>query len=205
MTDSRQSLSTNKTCRALPTPDARRRSYMDAFWRTARLSPAVPPRATRSIRSRELLKEFRTRDSRRNLLGKLTCQLIGGAGRFPYVLFCVRGQQVLSVLFASYNVFSLRSAVDQRQSLRPRLRQEVIYPRRCVVVGKKTSLSEQFWLLLQVMLAPGGSVRGERANLKGLVNGCIEAKICNKICVGTLSPRSTQSTPLYRSLIAKVS
>ena len=25
---------------------------------------------------------------------------------------------------------------------------------------------------------PGGSVRGERANLKGLVLGCIEAKIC---------------------------
>ena len=25
---------------------------------------------------------------------------------------------------------------------------------------------------------PGGSVRGERANLKGLVLGCIEAKFC---------------------------
>ena len=56
---------------------------------------------------------------------------------------------------------------------------------------------------------PGGSViiiiiimirtvRGERANLKGLVNGCIEAKFCNKICVGKLSPRSTQCTPLHR-------
>ena len=27
-------------------------------------------------------------------------------------------------------------------------------------------------------LEPGGSVRGERANLKGLVLGCIEVKIC---------------------------
>ena len=36
-----------------------------------------------------------------------------------------------------------------------------------------------------------------------LVFGCIEAKICKKICVGKLSPRSTQSTPLYRSLISK--
>ena len=35
------------------------------------------------------------------------------------------------------------------------------------------------------------SVRGERANFKGLVNGCIEAKFCKKICVGKLSPRST--------------
>ena len=47
---------------------------------------------------------------------------------------------------------------------------------------------------------PGGSVRRERANLKGLVNGCIEAKFCNKICVGKLSPRCTQCTPLHRSL-----
>ena len=31
--------------------------------------------------------------------------------------------------------------------------------------------------LLRV-LEPGGSVRGERANLKGLVLGCIEAKFC---------------------------
>ena len=28
------------------------------------------------------------------------------------------------------------------------------------------------------------SVRGERANLKGLVLGCIEAKFCKCICVG---------------------
>ena len=45
----------------------------------------------------------------------------------------------------------------------------------------------------------GGSIRGERANLKGLVIGCIEAKFCNKICVGKLSTRSTQCTPLHRS------
>ena len=51
--------------------------------------------------------------------------------------------------------------------------------------------------------APGGSVRGERANLKGLVLGCIEAKFCNKICVGKLSPRSTQCTPLHRSQCSK--
>ena len=41
---------------------------------------------------------------------------------------------------------------------------------------------------------PGGSVRGERANLTRLVLLCIEAKFCNKICVGKLSPRSTQCT-----------
>ena len=29
-----------------------------------------------------------------------------------------------------------------------------------------------------VLPAPGGSVRGERANFTGLVNGCIEANIC---------------------------
>ena len=28
--------------------------------------------------------------------------------------------------------------------------------------------------------APGGSVRGERANFRGLVLGCIEAKFCKK-------------------------
>ena len=31
-----------------------------------------------------------------------------------------------------------------------------------------------------------------------LVIGCIEAKFCKKICVGKLSPRSTQCTPLHR-------
>ena len=47
-----------------------------------------------------------------------------------------------------------------------------------------------------------------RANLTGLVLGCIEAKFCKKICVWTLSPRSTQCIPLhrfwnpYRSLIS---
>ena len=30
----------------------------------------------------------------------------------------------------------------------------------------------------QILPVPGGSVRGERANLKGLVLGCIEAKFC---------------------------
>ena len=54
-------------------------------------------------------------------------------------------------------------------------------------------------------VAPGGSVRGERANFTGLVLLCIEAKFCNKICVGKLSPRSTQCTPLHRSLISKIS
>ena len=51
---------------------------------------------------------------------------------------------------------------------------------------------------------PGGSVRGERANLKGLVLGCIEAKFCKKICVGKLSPRSTQCTPLHLSQCSKL-
>ena len=30
--------------------------------------------------------------------------------------------------------------------------------------------------------------------------GCIEAKFCKQICVGKLSPRSTNCTPLHRSL-----
>ena len=45
----------------------------------------------------------------------------------------------------------------------------------------------------------------DRANFTGLVLGCIEAKFCKKICVWKLSPRSTQSTPLHRSLISKFS
>ena len=39
---------------------------------------------------------------------------------------------------------------------------------------------------------------GATANFTGLVIGCIEAKFCKKICVGKLSPRSTQWTPLHR-------
>ena len=41
-----------------------------------------------------------------------------------------------------------------------------------------------------------------RRNFRGLVLGCIEAKFCKKICVGKLSSRSTQCTPLHRSLIS---
>ena len=40
--------------------------------------------------------------------------------------------------------------------------------------------------------------RGEQANLTGLVLSCIEAKFSKKICVGKLSPKSTQCTPLHR-------
>ena len=46
---------------------------------------------------------------------------------------------------------------------------------------------------------PGGSVRREQTNLTGLVLSFIEARFCKKICVGKLSPRSTQCTPLHRS------
>ena len=46
--------------------------------------------------------------------------------------------------------------------------------------------------------APGGSVRGERANFTGLVLLCIEAADCNQIFFVNLSPRSTQCTPLHR-------
>ena len=61
-------------------------------------------------------------------------------------------------------------------------------------------------LLLELhRLVPGRSVRGEQANLTGLVLGWIEAKCCKKtcvgICVGKLSPRSTQCTPLHSSKI----
>ena len=38
----------------------------------------------------------------------------------------------------------------------------------------------------------------DRANLTRLVLGCIEAKFCNKICVGIFLPRSTKCTPLHR-------
>ena len=37
------------------------------------------------------------------------------------------------------------------------------------------------------------------ANFEGLVLGCIEVKVCKKICVGKLLPRSTKCTPLHRS------
>ena len=48
---------------------------------------------------------------------------------------------------------------------------------------------------------PGGEQTGQSggAGKLGLVLSCIEAKICKKICVGKLSPRSTQCTPLHRS------
>ena len=61
--------------------------------------------------------------------------------------------------------------------------------------------------------SPGGSVRGERANLKGLVLGCIEAKFCKKICVGkgkkrkkkesSRRDRRERCTPLHRSQCSK--
>ena len=43
-----------------------------------------------------------------------------------------------------------------------------------------------------VIEEPGGSGHGERANLTGLVIGCIVANFCNLIFVGKLSPRPTQ-------------
>ena len=46
------------------------------------------------------------------------------------------------------------------------------------------------------------AARLDWANFRGLVLGCIEAKFCKKICVGKLSPRSTQCTPLHRSAIS---
>ena len=64
----------------------------------------------------------------------------------------------------------------------------------CRLVPASTNTSSSCFLL-----EPGRYVRGERANLKGLVNGCIEAKFCDKICVEKLSPRSTKCTPLHRS------
>ena len=67
------------------------------------------------------------------------------------------------------------------------------------------SLYASQWISQYVHVQPGGSVRGERANFTGLVNGCVETKFCNKICVRKLSPRSTQCTPLHRSLISKFS
>ena len=51
------------------------------------------------------------------------------------------------------------------------------------------------------VVPPGGSVRGERVNLTRLVICCIETKFCKKICVGKLSPKSTQCTPFHSSLL----
>ena len=56
--------------------------------------------------------------------------------------------------------------------------------------------------LTLVLHQPGGSVRGERANFTSLVLLCIKAKFCNKICVGKLSQRSTQCTPLHSCRIS---
>ena len=42
--------------------------------------------------------------------------------------------------------------------------------------------------------------RARTYEIIGLVLGCIEAKFCKQILVGKLSPRSTQCTPLHRSL-----
>ena len=54
-----------------------------------------------------------------------------------------------------------------------------------------------------VPVGPVGPRQARRpANLTGLVLGCIEAKICNKMCVWKLSPRSTQCTPLHSSVIS---
>ena len=44
-----------------------------------------------------------------------------------------------------------------------------------------------------------------RTNFTGLVLGCIETKICKKVCVWKLSPRSTQCTPLHTSAISFLS
>ena len=42
--------------------------------------------------------------------------------------------------------------------------------------GKIAPKSSEILIILGNFGKPGGSVRGERANLKGLVNGCIDAK-----------------------------
>ena len=72
---------------------------------------------------------------------------------------------------------------------------------------------ERFETIQTILQIPGGSVRGERANLKGLVLGCIEAKVCKKICVGIsyllqkkiekkgLSPRSTAMQLISNDLL----
>ena len=52
---------------------------------------------------------------------------------------------------------------------------------------------------------PPRAYRGMRQTCIGLVLGCIKANICKYILVGKLSPRSTQCTPLHRSLISKIS
>ena len=65
---------------------------------------------------------------------------------------------------------------------------------RLTLIGGPELPSPEIHSLGAAFGAPGGSVRGERANLTGLVNGCIEAKFCNKICVGRRNPYIVQET-----------
>ena len=76
---------------------------------------------------------------------------------------------------------------------------ETVTPEKRTGMIRTSAYSALLIIATTTQLGAGGSVRGERANLKGLVNGCIEANFCNKICVGKLSPRSTQCNPLHRS------
>ena len=69
----------------------------------------------------------------------------------------------------------------------------------------------------QAAARPAPSTRGRTGSFTGTIRTatnfaiptapmllCIEAKFCNKICVGKLSPKSTQCTPLHRSLSSKL-
>ena len=66
---------------------------------------------------------------------------------------------------------------------------------------------ENAWLagsLLQLVVGPGGSVRGERANFTGLVIGCIESKFCKKIYVGSSYRRDLHNALLCTVLVESV-
>ena len=51
---------------------------------------------------------------------------------------------------------------------------------------------------------PGRSVREERANFTRLVLGCIEAKFCNKICVGIAICFESSRRDLHNALLCTV-
>ena len=73
---------------------------------------------------------------------------------------------------------------------------EVLHKRRSKLAGRGENTIGKLnrWVILK-----------SNFEVSGLVFSCIETKFCKKILVGKLSPRSTQCTPLHRSLISKFS
>ena len=81
---------------------------------------------------------------------------------------------------------------DYQQSIIFKSRQKkqtLFHPFTNVVVNERT------------LGVPGGSVRGERANLTRLFIGCIEAKLCKKICIGISYLLESSRRDLHNALL----